>query len=276
MKADRSFVAVAYMGTFRVDPETADVISMTIITGDLPLATLTCQTTTTMDFTRVQIGEAQFLLPKQARQHFIYPDAEEVENTTSFTNCREFRGKSTVTYSPAALPMSEAAKAVSTQLPWLPPGLRFSLVLTAAIPTGAAAAGDPFSAKLADALRDAKGKVLAPKGALVEGRLMRVQCYRRPPESIIVLKPEKLWVRGAAVPLSAARDWTLVLTDRARQGKKGIEILVPLRGEDNSGVFRFSGDPFTVPAGFRSEWRTVSSSTTDTLAPNRLSSPRPL
>ena len=259
MKAANSWVRIAYSGTFQVDAETADMVRITMTTGEVPLAAGVCMSTTTMDVTRVQIGDGQFLLPKQARQRFIYPNAEETENTTGFTNCRGFRGESTVTFSPDSEPLTkEGTKSASAKVLSLPTGLPFSFGLTAPIQTDTAAAGDPFSAKLIDAIRDGRGKVLAPKGTVVEGHLLRVQSFDRHPEVVVVLKPEVLWIHGARVPVSVERDWTRALAEGRKKGKKGVEILLPLRGEDNSGVFRFSGEHVTVPNGYRSEWRTGS------------------
>ncbi len=100
VKAGDSWVFIAYSGTFQVDAETADVLSMSITSGDSPAATAICQVTTSIDFARLQIGSAEFMLPRQTRQRFVYPHVEETENTTQFANCREFRGESTLTFSP--------------------------------------------------------------------------------------------------------------------------------------------------------------------------------
>jgi hypothetical protein len=208
--------------------------------------------------TRVQIGGGQFLLPRQTRQRFISPNAEETENTTRFANCREFRGESTVSFSPDSEPATNGhGKSTAANVLSLPIGLTFSFELAAPIPTDIAAAGDAFSAKLAAALRDDRGKLLAPRGAVVEGHLLRVQSFFRPPEVLVVLKPEALWIRDVRVPLSVDRDWRRVMAEGRKKGKKSLEILLSLRGEDNSGVFRFSGEHVTVPTGFRSGWRTV-------------------
>jgi hypothetical protein len=257
MKADNSWLHIAYGGTFQVDAETADVVRMTITTGDVPPATGVCRSTTTMDLTSVRIGGGQFLLPRQTRQRFISPNAEETENTSHFADCREFRGESTVKFSPdSEAAINEHGQSASAKTLSLPIDLTFSFELTASIATDTAAAGDSFSAKLVSALRDAKGKLLAPKGAVVEGHLLRVQSFFRRPEVMVVLKPEGLWIRGVRVPLSVERDWRRVMAEGRKKGK-GLEILLPLRGEDNSGVFRFPGEHVTVPSGFRSEWRTV-------------------
>jgi hypothetical protein len=258
MKADNSWLRVAYSGTFQVDAETTDVVRMTITTGDVPPATGVCRSTTAMDLTRVQIGGGQFLLPRQTRQRFISPNAEETENTARFTNCREFRGESTVRFSPdSEAATNEHGQDASAKVLSLPIDLAFSFELTTSIPTDTAAAGDAFSAKLAAALHDDRGKLLAPKGAVVEGHLLRVQSFFRPPEVVVVLKPEAVWIRSARVPLSVERDWRRMMAEGRKKGKKSLEILLPLRGEDNSGAFRFPGEHVTVPTGFRSEWRTV-------------------
>ncbi len=207
LKLQHSWVYVPYTGTFQVDPEKADVVNMTITTGDVPLATGICMSATTMDFARVQIGDGQFLLPRETRQRFVYPNAEETENKTGFTNCREFRGESTVTLAPDSEPVTnDFPKSASPKVSSMPSGLRFSFGLTAPIQTDtAAAAGDPFSARLVDAIRDGRGKVLAPRGTVVEGHLLRVQNFFLHPEVVVVLKPEGLRIHGDRVPLSAER-----------------------------------------------------------------------
>ncbi len=72
-----------------------------------------------------------------------------------------------------------------------------------------------------------------------------------------MLKPEVLWVRGSRMAISAVRDWTPNLTLQRRREGKGVEILVPLRGEEGAGVFHFSGGHVVIPAGYRADWKTI-------------------
>ena len=130
------------------------------------------------------------------------------------------------------------------------------MALTSPISIDTAAAGDAFSAKLLEPASDADGKQIAPKGTLVEGRLLRVQSYARPPQAVVVLKPETIWVRGIPVAINAVRDWTYVAAQMRRE-RKGMEILIPLRGEENAGAFSFSGEHIVIPAGHRADWKTV-------------------
>ncbi|MCU1236412.1 MAG: hypothetical protein JWP63_4379, partial [Candidatus Solibacter sp.] len=219
-----SWMYVAYSGSFQLNAETADLVNMKLATGEMPPATHICLTTTNLDFERVQIGSGQFLLPKSVGQRFVYPDAGETENTTSLANCREFRGESTLTFSPGETAEAGVRRMIARDPPALPSGLRFTMALDAPIAADTAAAGDPFTGKLVEAARDYGGKVLAPKGTLVDGRLVRVQTFARPSEAVIVLKPEAMLLRGVRVAINAARDWTYVIAERRRQ-RKNLEIL---------------------------------------------------
>jgi hypothetical protein len=259
VKLDNGWVFSAYSGTVLVDPQTDDVVRIIAATGELPPATHECQTIVTLDYQSVPIGDSRFLLPKRSQQRFIGVYGEETENTTTFSNCREYRGESTITYEEEPQPDAPLGKKRgAAAAPEIPPGSTFSFELMEPIRTDIAAAGDPFIARLTAPLQDGNRKVLAPKGTVLEGRLMRVQNLRVPAvRSVIALKPEALDLNGVKVPIAALTDWARVVGNQRRGGKARFEILLPLRGEDYSGVFEFAGEHVTVPKGFRSDWRTT-------------------
>lgn len=239
-----SWVQAAYSGTFRADPETKNLVEMTIETGELPPALGQCLATSTMEFGMIGIGDGQFLLPAQMRQRFVLPTGEETENRTEFTNCREYRSESTVTFSGGRPPAQHLHPKAPRKPFLLPGGLPFSFALTAPIRSGTAAAGDPFAGRLLEPLRDERARLLAPIGALVEGHLARVQNFFTSREVVVVLRPESVEINGARVPLTATGSL------------EGLAMLQP--GEEHSAAFVFEGDHPTVPKGFRSVWRTGS------------------
>jgi len=255
-------IQVRYFGTFQVDPETSNIVRMTVETADLPLSTHTCVTSTTMDLRVAQIGDAQVLLPTLAQQRYVYPNGEEAVNTTNFASCHEFRGESTIVFAPEPEPAVGGNGRPETQQPVkLPPNLRFKLDLTAPIQTDTAAAGDPFTAKLATPILDEKQRLVARAGSLVKGRLLCVENIRYPrPEVLIVIEPEVLEVNGHAASLMAVADWTHPVINLAVARKKGVQIMLPLPGEEHTGVFVFSGDHVVINKGFRTDWRTASDS----------------
>jgi len=260
-----SWAYVAYGGTFIADPETGDLVRLTVETFDMPSDCGSCSSTSIMDYAMVRLGNAAFLLPNHASQRWVALDGSETENTTGFSNCREYLGESTVTFleegsadagaSKTIAPDPGAGKTTAPAAPLrVPPGLTFGFELTSAIDSDKAAAGDPFTGRLVAPLRQGR-TVLAPKGAVVEGRLIRVQTFHAPSKGvIIVLRPEKLEIKGSKVPLTAIPDWRPMT---AQNRDKRFAITLPLLSEEHSALFRFAGsERFTVPKGFRSEWRT--------------------
>jgi hypothetical protein len=250
VKLDKSWIYTAYSGTFQLDPKSEEVFEMNLQEDDLPDSSDYCTTITSAKFHTVQIANVRFVMSARAVQRFVYGNGEEIENTTTFANCREYLGESTISFSQDSEPKPGGGKGPPPEkLGSVPAGLRFAFALTSPIESDTAAAGDPFAGKLTEPLLDGKHKVFAQVGSLVEGRLLRVQSFQFPREEvIIILKPETVEINRAKVPLSAVRDFP------ATGGRK---IILPRAGEEHSGVFLVAGQHITVKKGFRSAWRTV-------------------
>lgn len=252
-----SWVFTGYSGTLQVDPETDDLVGISVETAELPRASGECFSLTRLEFGIVRIGDAPFLLPKLAHQRFVSPTGGEVENTTEFSNCREYRGESTVTFEEAPpVGGSDTRNAPAKNLS-VPARSRFTLELTLPISGDRAAAGDPFTGRLIDALRDPQKKVLAPRGTVVKGHLLRVASYRMPPQVVVVLRPEALEIKGVRMPLTAVPDWTHGMNDIRIQDRKRIVFVLPEPGEEYSVALRFPGEHAVIPKGFQSDWQTV-------------------
>jgi hypothetical protein len=251
VKLHNSWFFTPYSGTVAVDPETDEVVLMTVETGELPPTTGQCRTITTLEFGTVLMDGAPLLLARRVRQRFVFASGEETENTITFANCREYRGESTVTFfAESGTAAGNGTTGAPEPLPPVPSELRFGMELAAPIDATTAAAGDPFSGRLTAALRDGPRIVLAPKGTVVEGRLMRVENFHRPPSTILVFKPEYMKIRGVRIRVAALRDWSTTK-------KKGMEVVLPRSSEGHAGAFRFPGERVLVKKGFRSQWLTV-------------------
>jgi hypothetical protein len=252
VRMERSWYRTAYSGTIEVDPETAELVHMTVRTRELPQATGSCQTISEMDVAPVRIGTGEFLLPQGGKQRFVSTDGSETENTTTFSNCREYRGESTITYAEPGAASDGAERGAEDSRP-LPTGLRFTCALAKPIDTRTAAAGDPFTARLTEPLRDQQGRVLALTGSRVEGRILRVETFQLPEAAVVVvMQPNVLHAQGNRMRLAAVRDW-----GSARQTRHGTELVLPRRGEWNAGAFRLKGEPAVLGEDFVTDWRTV-------------------
>jgi hypothetical protein len=255
VKVGNDFIPTGYAGTFQVNPETAELVRLSMQSLDMPEGSENCNTITNMEFTPVRIGDGEFLLPKQANQRFITVTGDEAENRTTFASCREYVGESTVTFLADSESAPAGAPARSAALPPNPvqAGLPFTFELTSPIAPFAAAAGDHVVGRLSAALKDDRGNTIAPAHAVVEGRLLRMQIIQAPPGgALLVLKLNSVTVKGVKIPLAAVRE-----VERQTMTTRKMAIQLPLPWERNAGVFALPANHTTLEAGFKSKWVTA-------------------
>lgn len=258
VKAGKVWLVTGYTGTLLVDPATADLVRLTVRTEELPRATSLCEVDSTMEYGMVQLGGEEYLLPKLTRERFIGQDASEAENTVTFANCREFRGESTVHF--GENPPAANARRDPVALPFAA-GLPVTIDMTSTLADGAAA-GDRVEGKLAQPVRDAQQKVLAPAGTLAEGRLMRVETLQgNPGETTIVLRWEMLELNGVKVPISLTPNRTMGNQNIGLMGelrRRPAQFVLPRPGEEGYAVFKFTGEHLVVQSPLRTLWVTAS------------------
>jgi hypothetical protein len=260
--SDGSDKPVAYQGTVFADPGTGAPVQLTILAGELPPEANCCRFTTALDYRHVRIGAAQFLLPFEALQRFVMPDGREVENTVTFSGCRAYGAESTVAFA-AARPREMAATGRAAPPPsWDPPaGVPVSIALTASIDSAMAAAGDPFTGRLAAPVLDRIKRQIAPEGALVHGRVTRV--FRRmhtDPRVEINLKIETVEIGGREVPaaLTGKRDPVVREQPSAGLRSRGVPIgELPQAVAGGDATVQCPGARCVIREGFRTEWVTV-------------------
>jgi hypothetical protein len=250
VKMRDSWVTTAYRGTVEVDQATEELTRIWVQTAVLPAAAGTCQTSTELALAMAEIGSGRFPLTTVARQRFVASNGEEAVNATRISSCREYRGESAITFDGDATRSTALPSRASASTDAIPPNQKFTIELAERIDPAVAAAGDRFTARLTTPLRDVGSKTIAPLGARVEGRLLRVQQYHGPrAELVVVLRPESVEVRGMPVPLAAV--------SAPRRMNPKTAILLPHEWETNATLLRFPGEGATVPKGIVTQWRTV-------------------
>lgn len=211
-------VVVPYEGTFVVDPKTFDLVRLTVIADQLPEEINACQEITTLDYANVQLNNAGFLLPRNARLQIVDRDGSEIENRTVFSGCHEFHTESSIHFdSTPQADTVDSAKAVAKSLA-LPPKLSFRIALTQAIDPATAAAGDTLKGKLTGPIKAKSGDILVPAGATVTGRILHIErLYGATSESLAVAyRLETIEVNGMTQPFDASLKPTV--RRRARSG----------------------------------------------------------
>src|SRR5579863_2302552 len=96
-------------------------------------------------------------------------------STSDYSSCREYIGESSLRFGEPGSNIRSESSVVNSQAnlpPAIPSGLPFACTIVTPIDSDSAATGDPLEATLRSPLRDASGKLLAPVGARLYGRLM--------------------------------------------------------------------------------------------------------
>lgn len=165
---------VGYHGSFWVDAATLDLLRLEVIADDIPPHLEIDSAASAMEYARVEIGEADFLLPASAELMLTDLAGGENRNLTHFTACRQYAGESVLSFADPP-PTLEPAPTQSPAEPIrLPAGLSLELRLESAIDLRKAAVGDPIAAAVCDDVKR-KSQTLVPKGARVTGRIVRLE-----------------------------------------------------------------------------------------------------
>jgi hypothetical protein len=195
---------VGYEGTFLVDPQTFDLVWLTVRVNHLPAQLHACQAATTLDYSKAKFDQLAFLLPTNAQLQVINDDGTRSENQAVFSACHQFQAESKLSFGNAE-PQESSRGAQPIHLEPLPSGLHFKFSLTTPIETKTAAAGDLITARLDSPIKGEHGAVLVSKGAKITGRIVRFErFYAASAKSLLVgLKLETIERNSVAQPLRA-------------------------------------------------------------------------
>src|SRR5581483_5502168 len=131
----------------------------------------------------------------------------------------------------APQPETSAAPAANAALR-LPAGIAIKLRLDASIDTATAAAGDPVTAHVAEAVRDPKiGGVILPAGGVVRGRITRMEHWLTPRKwFVIAVHWESIAQDGRTAPFSP------VFPERPARFACEGEFVAPLQAVTSTGA----------------------------------------
>jgi len=201
---------------------------------------------------------------------------QEARNRIEFSHCRQYTGTATLSFGdpnvePAAAPRQ-------FERIDLPPGVALELRLETAIDSARTGVGESITARLAsDAVH--KKKVLIPAGAVVKGRLRRLEKSSELKPHFVVglefmsIENEKVRGRFFGVLEEVQQVGGLARTLKASTSKStnfsggdvtqgfrveaGSSEILNLREIPGVGSFFMLGEAFKLPKGMKMTWRTV-------------------
>jgi len=244
---------IGYHGSFSVDPSDGDIQQLVVDSEQFVPADGVCRVQHIMRYSRVKIGDGDFVLPEVSTMDALYRGGAESLNDTRFSECREYVGESTIRFdevNPVAAPA--AAKAA---LQPLPPKVRLLIGLSQPINTEIAAAGDAVEGVLLRDVVDRRLGTLAKLNDRVHGRIMRLQQYMdAPPRWFIAIRFDRMERNGIEQPIALI---PLDDGDRSAQRFRGPVPQGALQRPAGAGLFIFAEHGnIVLDQNFRSEWET--------------------
>ena len=244
VRTGEGWAIAAYDGTFDVDTATLELLRITINTAQLPQATGMCQAETALVYSRVRLGDEDFLLPTKSRLHLVHPGTLQTDSDSAFTSCREYRPDA----SAAPEPKRGAA---------LPPGILIKLRFDAAIDSNTSAAGDPVTATVTGDTGVPNGVLRS--GAVAHGRVTRTEHWLFPkPQFIVGILWESITWGDSSIPFAALP----APPDGQVSQPPGVGRLIPARLPAyriaNETLLLSTEKRFLIPAGEERRWITVS------------------
>jgi hypothetical protein len=264
---------VAESGSFWADPQTYDIQHVEFHADDMPPELMFSEVATAIDYGRVRVGERDLLLPQTADLRTVDSDGVEDHDLIEFTHCQGFHTESSVNFGEVDATPAAAAAIARPAPPMegiLPPDLGVTVALTAAI-DNQAAVGSLVEGKVVNNVVQ-KGKVLLRAGALVKGRIRRLEHYSEDGGYFIlaleftdVEVPDKnlrFYAELQDLDRTNGAEMTFSTTKVQEGGTMNLNwynrttVHVWTHDVPGVGTFFVRGSHFQLPPGFKTVWKT--------------------
>ena len=257
-------VMTGYKGSFLLDAKSEDLVHLTVRTEELPAKTAMCQGISEIEYGRTAVHGTNLLIPTQTNLRLILADGGEAATSTSYSACRQFASKSVLLFKgiaeDATAKRISESKAPQTPADPLPEGIAFECRIDTPIDSDTPA-GRPIEGTLLSPMRDQNRLVLAPRGAHVFGRLVRVAKHFGTYDYFeVAVRLESVEVKGVKRPLFARLSRQdpgplppIAGYDAANSDKA---IISPVALLPNSGEFFFVQEHLRLH-GVSAEWITA-------------------
>jgi hypothetical protein len=170
---------VGYGGSFFVDPNSDELMRLEVRANDIPEKLGIPAESEILDYQRVKLGDAAFLLPKASEMLMSTYDGATSRNKTTFSGCKQYSTESTLIFADPTDPEGLPALAAPNEVRDVPVGLKMDVKLVTPLVWTKSAVGDAVTALVR---RDVKvdKRVVIPKGSQLKGRLL---CLERRPDA---------------------------------------------------------------------------------------------
>jgi hypothetical protein len=168
---DYSRGTVGMRGTFMVDPDTLDLVYLSVLADDIPGNLQLVSATQIIEYATSRIGDRDVMLPQTASLKMIDESGGHSRNLVEFTHCQSFRVESKLSFGASEEAASQAAAQEEARA--LAAGLTVSIELAQPI-TYTMTVGALIEGRVTEAVRE-KSRTAIAAGSAVRGRVRRLE-----------------------------------------------------------------------------------------------------
>jgi len=261
-----------FKGSFWADPETLDLLQLVVDAEDIAFGVPAMEVNNSVTYARMLVGDRAALLPQTAIMRLLPMTFEEERNYLEFTHCQAFHAESSLSFGPpsdSASAQGPKFAVAAAPVQALPAGLVVTLALVTPI-GGKDLVGSPISARVLAPVRH-KGRVTIAEGAIVHGRIRRLEHYEDQGGYFVVgleftdVEPGGFTfyadLQEVETSAGAERELRKSTTERTvvRNGwqEKTTTNHIWIYDLPGVGTFFVRGNRLNLPAGLKTVWKTV-------------------
>ena len=259
IQLDFSKGKVAMKGSFWADPDTLDLLWLEVQADEIPPNLQLVSAVQTIDYARTRIGRHDIVLPQTAILRMVETSGVESRNLLEFTHCRSFTTETKLSFEAPSETPGEASPP-KLEHPPIPAGLTVAIELWEPV-TAKQPVGSLIEARVAADVK-AKGKIVLRAGAVVRGRIRRLE--RQDAYFIVGLEFTEIetgagTARFYANVLEIDKRAKFVLHTVTRGPRRQIqtENMYLTRYLPGVASFFVEGSDLSLPKGFKSVWKTT-------------------
>jgi hypothetical protein len=173
---DLATTRVASNGSFRVSAKSLELLHLEIDASEIEAGFPMSAAHTSIDYAKVHLGSRFVLVPQSTNLLVTESDGSQYRNLGQYSQCHEYGAEASISFND---PAQEATSNDALRESRLPPNLSLDLTLGSPIDSDSVREGDEITARVDHDVRW-KQKVIVPEGALVRGRIRRMEKHETP------------------------------------------------------------------------------------------------